>query len=368
MPNNSPSDIDLVRHRSLAVIKENQHVSGAFPAATSYSVYRYCWFRDGSFTADALSRIGEVEAATRFHLWCAGVIVNRQEAINDLVRRSHEGAPIAASEMLPTRYTLDGADGVEAWWDYQLDGYGTWLWALVGHLQRHNLETDPFGPAIEILVNYLTAFGAEPCFDWWEEHEQERHVSTLASVAAGLQAVTEIADPATSTTAGIAAKSLQEMVVASASSTGYLTKWLGSDAVDGSLLSSLVPFGVVEPGSDLAEATYAKIVDSLLRDGVYRYLGDIFYGGGEWIILTAWLGWYEVITGRLALAQERRDWIAQQATAIGDLPEQVSAATQAPQHIERWREKWGTVATPLLWSHAMFLILDDAIGNYESAQ
>jgi hypothetical protein len=25
---------------------------------------------------------------------------------------------------------------------------------------------------------------------------------------------------------------------------------------------------------------------------VRRYLGDSYYGGGNWILLTAWLGWY----------------------------------------------------------------------------
>jgi hypothetical protein len=29
--------------------------------------------------------------------------------------------------------------------------------------------------------------------------------------------------------------------------------------------------------------------------------------------------------------------------------------------VEPWQRKWGPVATPLLWSHAMYLVLVDAI-------
>ena len=45
-----------------------------------------------------------------------------------------------------------------------------------------------------------------------------------------------------------------------------------------------------------------------------------------------------------------------QARDNGDLPEQVTGASQFADEVEPWLERWGPVATPLLWSHAMFLI------------
>ena len=39
--------------------------------------------------------------------------------------------------MLPTRFTFDGQPGSDPWWDFQLDGYGTWLWAVHAHAARH---------------------------------------------------------------------------------------------------------------------------------------------------------------------------------------------------------------------------------------
>jgi GH15 family glucan-1,4-alpha-glucosidase len=110
-------------------------------------------------------------------------------------------------------------------------------------------------------------------------------------------------------------------------------------------------------------ATAARIEAELVGPGggVRRYLGDTFYGGGDWILLTAWLGWYRAARGDLAGARAARDWIEAQATPEGLLPEQVTDAPQAPEMVEPWVRKWGPVATPLLWSHAMYLVLVDAI-------
>ena len=328
---------------SVELIARHQHPGGAYPACPDYSVYGYSWLRDGSFIADAMSRAGRPESATAFFAWCARVIAARAGRISDLVRAT---GPIPASSMLPTRYTLDGGEGSEPWWDYQLDGYGTWLWAVAAHAARHNLSLEPYSAAISSTVDYLDRFGGDACYDWWEEHPEHTHTSTLASVAAGLRAVSF--------------RSIDRPIQVSAG--GYLPKWVGSEAVDGSLLACMVPFEVVAPGSPVAERTYEKICADLLRGGVYRYLGDTFYGGGEWLILTAWLGWYEARTGRTDLAWKRLEWVAAQATEGGLLPEQVSGAVQDPGYIEEWTQRWGPVATPLLWSHAMYITLATELG------
>ena len=41
-----------------------------------------------------------------------------------------------------------------------------------------------------------------------------------------------------------------------------------------------------------------------------------------------------------------------------------SVATRAlhPERIAEWDERWGTSATPLLWSHAMYLTLAHGLG------
>jgi GH15 family glucan-1,4-alpha-glucosidase len=301
-------------------------------------------------------------------------VVDRGDRIAALVSRSRSGEPVPEADLLPTRYALDGADGTDDWWNFQLDGYGTWLWALAAHAHRHGLPVDPFRSAVESTVDYLTEFGGRPCYDWWEEHVEQRHTSTLSAVAAGLRAAAEMTSPGGAplldahrcAAAAATAGRLRRLVLDDADRAGHLTKWLGSDAVDGSLLACLTAYGTVEAGSALAERTYSAIHQRLVPGGVYRYLGDTFYGGGEWIILTAWLGWYEALTGRSEAARSRLAWIAERATADGFLPEQVSDAVQRTEFIDEWTHRWGPVATPLLWSHAMFVTLAVEAGEWSA--
>ena len=44
------------------------------------------------------------------------------------------------------------------------------------------------------------------------------------------------------------------------------------------------------------------------------------------------------------------------------MPEQVSGHLLAPGSFDEWVERWGPVASPLLWSHAMFVILAVELG------
>ena len=137
------------------------------------------------------------------------------------------------------------------------------------------------------------------------------------------------------------------------------------ERVDGSLLWLGVPFSVLPIDDPRMEATVEAVRRDLLRPGggVYRYLGDTYFGGGEWILLACSLGWYEVVRGNADAALPIRDWARAQARANGDLPEQVSEHVQSSEMIEPWVERWGPVATPLLWSHAMYLILEAALAE-----
>jgi isomaltose glucohydrolase len=104
-------------------------------------------------------------------------------------------------------------------------------------------------------------------------------------------------------------------------------------------------------------ATVEKIEAELVSGGVHRYLDDVYYGGGEWVLLAGFLGWYHAETGRLPRASQLLDWMVEQADEAGNLPEQVSHHLLHPECYQEWVERWGDVARPLLWSHAMFLNL-----------
>nr|WP_311131941.1 glycoside hydrolase family 15 protein [Nonomuraea gerenzanensis]SBO96902.1 Glucoamylase [Nonomuraea gerenzanensis] len=180
--------MSLVAH-SLDVIKSLQAPSGAYPASPTFSAYRgYSWLRDGAFIAEGVSRHGDVTGADAFHAWCARVVSDRAGQVDVLVSRAARGEAVTAAEMLPTRFTLDGVDGDDDWWDFQLDGYGTWLWALREHVVRHGGAVAGAEKGVRTAVRYLTAFWQVPCYDWWEEHVEHRHVATLGSIHAGLRA------------------------------------------------------------------------------------------------------------------------------------------------------------------------------------
>lgn len=363
----------LARH-SHAVITGHQDPGGAYPASPTFSAYRgYAWLRDGAFTAEGISRYGDVASADRFHDWVSTVLARRAGQVAELVAAAARGEDIPLARMLPTRFTFDGADGSDPWWDFQTDGYGMWLWALVAHSGRHGQDLRRRQAGIEVAVDYLVAFWDRPCYDWWEEHVEHRHVSTLAAIRAGLLAVADagVLDPGREDAARRAAAGCHALALGEGTTTGraadptrrHLAKWLGSSAVDASLAACVTPFGLVELDSPVAEATLEAVERDLDVDGgVHRFAADVFYGGGQWLLLSCLLGWNRAVAGDRAAALRHLQWVADHALPTGDLPEQVPDHLLHPEHRQEWLERWGQVATPLLWSHGMFLILADELG------
>jgi GH15 family glucan-1,4-alpha-glucosidase len=96
--------------------------------------------------------------------------------------------------------------------------------------------------------------------------------------------------------------------------------------------------------------------------GVHRYRGDRFYGGGLWLPLAGALSWIHAELGNAARAAQVLAWMEAAANKDGTLPEQVSRHLLAPGHLRPWVDRWGPVATPLLWSHAMYLIARAKMG------
>jgi isomaltose glucohydrolase len=347
--------------QSHAIITRHQHPNGAYPAAPTFSAYqKYAWFRDGAFTADGVSRFGDVESASAFHDWCDQVLRARRNTVDSLLKLAAGGERPASDAMLPARLALTGTDGEDDWWNFQLDGYGTWLWAVTAHADRHGLALNPWLAGIEVATDYLTGFWAEPCYDWWEEHPSYQHVSTLGAIYAGLRAVADVAalDQARRHTAHLAAGAIRELVLADGVVDGRLTKWLGSTAVDASLLACVVPFSLLNPADPRAANTVRAVQEELTSGyGVHRYRADVFYGGGQWPLLTCLLGWNLHAAGDAAGAHKCLAWVAEQADATGQLPEQVRHHLLAPTHEQKWIKQWGPVAKPLLWSHGMYLTL-----------
>jgi len=360
----TPSDLDQLADlaaRSVALVESLQHVGGAYPASPTFSAYEgYSWFRDGAFIADGMSAAGAIDSASLFFDWCSRMLDQRRDRVAEIVAAEAAGAPLPDEHMLATRFTLDGVEGDDDWWDFQTDGYGTWVWSCIAHSERHSLSLDRWAEGIRLSVAYLLATWSRPCYDWWEENAAETHVSTLGCVIAGLESAAR-SDVLTSVAAAgarSAATAARAMISDRGTHEGHLSKWLGSPAVDGSLAAVIAPLGVVDAKSPLGLASIRAIENDLSVDGgVHRYLLDTFFGGGQWPLLSCFLGLALARAGDRDAALRLLRWAAATETGDGFLPEQVPDHLLAPTRRDEWIERWGPVATPLLWSHAMFVRL-----------
>lgn len=346
-PGSAADDVDLT------AILAAQHETGAYPASAGFSQYGQSWLRDGSFIAHAVDRAGRHDSAERFHRWAARSIAAQAPVVHDLISRRRAGRPISEFDFLPARYTLDGEWQRDGWPNFQVDGYGQWLWSLAGHLAATGKSRVPpeLLVAVTVVVDYLEEFWDEPCYDCWEEYRSQLHTATLASVWAGLHAISEFVPGA-----AVPAAAARELLLSECVVEGRFVKHIGNPAVDASLLWLAVPFGFVEVDHPVMRATVAKVEEDLVvSGGVSRYAADTYYGGGEWVILSASLAWYRARSGDLVGARKCLAWIERQRLEDGALPEQVPRASHHERFLEHWTRNWGPSASPLVWSHAMTL-------------
>ena len=356
--------IDLVQH-SIAVILANQHPGGAYIASPNFPTYAYSWLRDGSFIAHAMDRVGQPASAAAFHRWVGVVLARYDEKLATLTARRLAGESIPLTEQMHCRFTLDGCESEADWTNFQLDGFGAWLWALQDHIQRTG-DRALFGEVhaqVTRLVHYLRAFWQSPCYDCWEELGDKIHPTTLAAIYGGLQAAAAL----DATLVDETPAAIRRFVLAHCVVEGRLAKFAGSLLVDANLLGAALPFQLLDAGDPILIATVAQIERDLLHRGVRRYQEDTYYGGGEWLLLTAWLGWLYAERGDSARARALLAWVAAEADAGGDMPEQVCDVPLDPAFVQPWIDRWGPVAKPLLWSHAMYLILNDVLGHTDGA-
>ncbi len=354
---------EALRAASIKVILENQAATGAYIASPNFEVYNYSWFRDGAFIADALLDQGEVESASRFHQWVAQIVLQRSGKIELLIAKKLDGIEIPPDEHLHCRYTVDGEEASETWTNFQLDGYGTWIWALKRFKDAGQIVTKDQVAAVELLIPYLANFWSEPSFDWWEESFGYQHVSTLGSIAAGLKSCSTWSSISSSNahTAQKISDEITQYISNFGQVEGRLAKWIGGDGLDGSLASLVAPFKILESSSEVVNRTILTIEEQLGRLGTYRHKEDVYFGGGRWIILSAFLGLAHVELGHLEIAEEILEWISTTVDENLNLPEQLASPPLHPQFQQEWINRWGVPANPLLWSHAMFLKLLAAI-------
>jgi len=220
--------------------------------------------------------------------------------------------------------------------------------------------TEKYAKSIRAIADYLTCFWNTPCYDCWEENGDKIHTSTLACIYGGLSSISAyLKEPGISA----AAVAIKDYILEHCTGNGRLLKFSGSDDIDSSLLWAALPFYVFDVNDKIIYKTVLEIEKRLLHGkGVHRYFEDTYYGGGEWLLLSCWLGWYYIEAGREREAAGIRRWAESHADKDGGMPEQILEHVYKPEYIGKWKELWGEPAMPLLWSHAMYLILLDRLG------
>ena len=365
--------------RSIDIILENQSVWGSYVASPAFPTYHYSWLRDGSFIAHSMDCVGKHESAASFFRWVGSTIQRYAPKVDEAERRVRAGLGVSPDHILHTRFTLDGHEGTidPSWGNFQIDGYGTWLWALASHVRftgDDGLLKELEG-AMNTTVRYLALTWKLPNYDCWEEHPEYLHPSSLACAYGGLKEIAQLVRegkiPSLAIDVEALAGEIRKFILRFGVVDGKLIKHISppcgdeaarpvaQSAVDSSLLGMAYPFKVLEPADPILSGTIDEIETQLHRKdgGVYRFGADVFYGGGEWILLTAWLGIHYLLLGQPERATQMLKWIESQADERGNLPEQICDHMLAPSHYHTWLDRWGPIASPLLWSHAMYLIL-----------
>ena len=260
---------DPLARRSIEVLKAGQAPSGAFVASPAFDVYRYAWLRDGAFCAHALDLVGEREAAARWHGWVIASIEAHRSLVEAATGRVVNGERPPVAAMPPARFTLDGTlepDEDEPWPNFQVDGYGMWLWALEEHHVGEPLAPE-LVPTVELVAAYVQATWTLECFNCWEEFDGGVHASTLAAVLRGLLAASRLLGDERWLRE---AERIRAFLLGHLVQDGRFQRGPGDRRLDGSLLWLGVPFGVLPLDDPRVEAT----VEAIRRDLWVRTVGS----------------------------------------------------------------------------------------------
>lgn len=265
----------------------------------------------------------------------------------------------------PEIYSLKGVGNSNSWPNFQTDCYGAWLWGISHYINTTNDHKilEECQESIDLTIEYLKLTWEMPCYDPWEEYGNERAIGTLGSIAGGLIAINQfLKDQAIDDWV----EDIRSVLRKSAAPCGFLPKYIGSKDVDGSALWLFIPYQVFKADDPLTLATVHQIETQLLQSGVKRYRKDVYYGGGEWIILTCWLSWYYTSVKNYSKADALLKWCEKHTEPGGLFPEQVLENLNFPEIREEWESKWWHESpAPLLWSHSMYIIACKALEQAE---
>ncbi len=337
-----PEAWENLLRRSLLTLRTlvSPDFGGVVAAPTLEPDYRYVWSRDGTYVAYALDRCGYHKDAEAFYRWCK----EAQEPNGGWNQRYHiEGTPAPS-------------------WGEQEDQCATILWGIGRHyeLTKNRDFLEEVWPTLEKGVEHLLN-GRDPetglvgpSLDLWEE-KSALHTYTNSAAYGALR---ESADAASVLGYDSLAGSWKEEngILQNAilkhlwdeQNNRFLKSVRPLDKdIDTAILGLSYPFSVLQSDDPRMLSTAHQIENAYryTTEGIGRYPGDLYHGGNPWFITTLWMALYHCQLGNYQKAKTMIDWSTRHVDELQLFAEQVNRENGEP-----------VSASPLAWSHAMFIL------------
>ncbi len=377
-------DLQLLYHKSLQVIRAHADNQGGIIASSDSEMlnqgrdnYSYVWPRDAVVAANALARGGYSQSSERLFLFLTklietdGYLMHKYRVDGVLgsswhpwIRNGKVQLPIQEDETAAVIFFL--------WQQYT-------LYKNIEFIE--SVYNDFIEPAAEFLCAYIDEETHLPhgSYDLWEE-KYGTSTYTAASVYGGLTAAAEFATMLGKEQSAFTYRSVAENIQKAIlqhlynSETTSFVKLRRLDSneidvdqtIDSSSYFGLGLFGVL-PFSDERMIAFRAVIDATLTagGGCVRYQGDRYYTVSDagspnpWVVCTMWLAQADIdqvqTLEQLEKIHERLEWVASVAGTSGILAEQTHPHTKAQYS-----------ATPLVWSHAEYVItVDEYLKKYQ---
>jgi len=357
-----------------------------YPAATQD--YRYVWVRDASYVCMAADLLSLRDISERFFDWC----LNRAEDFKETgffsnaynVNGTIHGTLISPDEPRVPRHLRESCiDLVHCGTQFQPDQSGSLLIAIAHHIKHFNAGVSRFEKLIEktaagICRSWKSDAFVLPGYDLWEERcvlpeHAGFHTYSLAICIAGLLAAIELLGKKRKwlQTEKEMSKTFAEIY---SSGTESISRTYRRGAIaknrktkaddlkpDTSLLGLVYPSGILDPLDEKMKTTVHEIIKAnttsnggLLRYPVDRYCGGVrkgwvtLTGAGTWPLLSFWMSIYYSLCGDNKNAKKFFNRPIERIDKY--IPEQIFEDKSRPS------------ISPLLWSHAMFVIAAKFLG------
>lgn len=379
---------------SKEVIADGSLENGAIVAANSDKAlypstvqdYRYVWIRDAAYVCMAADLLGLRDIPVKFFDWC----LHRAEDFRETslfynaynVNGTLHGTILPPHDVKLSRSMSDRCIHlIPSGTQFQPDQGGSLLVAIAHHINHFGADVSRFKKLIEITASGLCRSWKDdkfvlPCYDLWEERcvlsaQKGYHTYSLAMCIAGLRsAVTLLGKKSKWVQTEKEMSNVFAEIYSRSTKTLPRTYRKGRTAgktreddvrPDTSLLGLVYPSGILDPLDEKMKRTVREIIDknAVGNGGLMRYPGDQYCGGvrkgwvtltgaGAWPLLSFWLSIYYCLSGDKTNARKYFRWPLEQID--GYIPEQL------------FKDKKKRSISPLVWSHAMFVIAAKFLG------